>query len=54
VLELLQADGISQRTALRAIKQMKTDKIIDSVPDEKNKAKRNYILLDQKSDVYED
>jgi hypothetical protein len=54
MLELLQADGISQRTALRAIKQMKTDKIIDSVPDEKNKAKRNYILLDQKSDVYED
>ena len=54
LLDLLQSDGISQRTALRAIKQMKSDSIIDSVADPANKAKRNYVWLGQKEDdIYE-
>lgn len=45
LLDMLQAEGISKRTALRAIKQMTEDKKIESVPDEHNKSKRKYIWI---------
>jgi len=52
LLDALQADGISQRTALRAIKQLVADKMMDSVTDGNNKRKRNYVWKVGRSDSY--
>jgi len=45
LLDICQAEGISQRTALRAIKQLSENNKIDSIPDPANKSKRNYMWM---------
>lgn len=45
LLDICQDKAISNRTAIRALKEMVDEGIIDSVPDANNKARRNYVWV---------
>jgi len=55
LIDSLQAEGVSQRTVGRAIKQLQEDKMLDAIPDPNNKSKRFYVWMGSKKEqIYEE
>jgi DNA-binding MarR family transcriptional regulator len=52
IIDICQGTGISQRTAIRALKQMTDDEIIESAIDQNNKSRRLYVYRGQQAEIY--